>query len=180
MKHSKSYFAIQNALYKLLEQSDLKQLTINDICEQANVGRSTFYHLFHDKYEILEKENEALCQIVDDSLKEVLTMSNLELHLNNLIQTLNHTKFLQLIDIEEGGVNLRKDLRNIFEQNYILYYDRKMIQKKWGITFDFAKDLFCSTTLTFIESSIKSQDEEDTKNNINFIKEMINMFLVFT
>lgn len=38
--------------------------------------------------------------------------------------------------------------------------------------------MFCSIALTFLESSIKSQNQEQMKQNTSFIKEMVAMFLI--
>ena len=67
--HPVSYYAIINALYQLLETTDFKKITINDICHQASISRSTFYKLFKDKYDILEQENQKICDTVDMALK---------------------------------------------------------------------------------------------------------------
>lgn len=174
----KSYTAIQEALYTLISQNSFKQITINDICLEANVSRSTFYKHFPDKYAILEQENKSICDTIDLSLKEFFTMANLETSLTQLINTLEHSKFILLIDIEDSSVNLRKDLKEVFKNNYLLYYEKKLISQKWQIDSQFAIDKFCSIALTFLESSIKSQNQEQMKQNTAFIKEMVAMFLI--
>lgn len=40
---------------KLLTEQKFENITINDICEQALVTRSTFYRYFNDKYELTEQ-----------------------------------------------------------------------------------------------------------------------------
>lgn len=176
--HPVSYYAIINALYQLLETTDFKKITINDICHQASISRSTFYKLFKDKYDILEQENQKICDTVDMALKEFLTMANLEDSLKQLINQIDHEKFIQLIPIEESSVNLRKNLRLVFKQNYMLYYEKELIDQKWQIDSTFALDMFCSIALTYLENSIKSKNKITIDQNTAFIKEMVNMFLI--
>lgn len=169
--------AIKKAMYSLLESKSFKKITVNDLCIAASISRSTFYKTYHDKYDILEQENHLICTNVDQSLKNFFTMTDLSNSLKQLIAAIDHPTFLQLIDIEEGTVNLRKELKLIFEKNYLLYYESKRIEKKWDVSSEFAKDLFCSVGLTFLESSIKSPQKQAITQNTDFIKEMVAMFL---
>ena len=41
------------ALFSLLEEKYFSQITIQDICARAEVNRSTFYHHFESKYDLL-------------------------------------------------------------------------------------------------------------------------------
>ncbi|AMC94373.1 hypothetical protein AOC36_10435 [Erysipelothrix larvae] len=52
-KEPKSKFRLRNALNELMEKQHFTQISVNDICAQAYVGRSTFYEHFQDKYDLL-------------------------------------------------------------------------------------------------------------------------------
>ncbi len=39
----------------LLEQKDIRKITVREICEQAQINRSTFYNHFIDVYDMLDK-----------------------------------------------------------------------------------------------------------------------------
>ncbi|QGH35948.1 TetR family transcriptional regulator [Gracilibacillus salitolerans] len=45
---------LQHAFLELLDEKDFQAITIQDITERAEVNRSTFYHHFQDKYELLD------------------------------------------------------------------------------------------------------------------------------
>lgn len=45
----------QRALEALLKEYPFEQLTIDQICEEAMLHRSSFYRYFHDKYDLLEQ-----------------------------------------------------------------------------------------------------------------------------
>ena len=44
---------LSSALLKLIEERGYDSLTVNDITEQANVGRATFYLHYQDKEQLL-------------------------------------------------------------------------------------------------------------------------------
>lgn len=43
-----------DALTKLLELRNFNQITVNDLCEEAQIAKTTFYAHFRDKYDLLE------------------------------------------------------------------------------------------------------------------------------
>ena len=46
---------IENAIILLLQRKEFSKITIQDICQEALVSRSTFYAHYLDKYDLLEK-----------------------------------------------------------------------------------------------------------------------------
>ncbi|CAJ1197120.1 hypothetical protein CPR19088_GLDEOEPO_00552 [Companilactobacillus paralimentarius] len=71
---------IQSSLIDLLQNKTFEKVTVNDICQNSLVGRSTFYHHYTDKYELLnqmiakmsqkfqELINGRNMQVIDDTL----------------------------------------------------------------------------------------------------------------
>ena len=46
---------ILDVFTRLLEEKDLRKITVKEICENAHINRSTFYTHFEDVYGVLEK-----------------------------------------------------------------------------------------------------------------------------
>lgn len=58
----------QNALLKLLTTQTFLSLTVEQICDEAMMHRSSFYRYFNDKYDLLKHTvNEKITTLVDDS-----------------------------------------------------------------------------------------------------------------
>ena len=53
MKAEKTREIIANSLYQLMTQYYFEDITVNMICTEAGVGRTTFYRFFRDKYDVL-------------------------------------------------------------------------------------------------------------------------------
>lgn len=47
--------AILHAFETLMQEKRFDDITVNDICDQAEISRTTFYHYYIDKYDWLEK-----------------------------------------------------------------------------------------------------------------------------
>lgn len=55
MKMNRTVRDFQNALESLLKTHQFEHLTIDQICNEALLHRSSFYRYFHDKYDLLEQ-----------------------------------------------------------------------------------------------------------------------------
>ncbi len=54
---------LTDALLTLLETRDLKDISVKELCEKADINRGTFYLHYHDIYEMMEQvERELLAQ----------------------------------------------------------------------------------------------------------------------
>lgn len=62
---------IQQTFLKLLREKPLAKITVTEICELAEINRTTFYKHYQDTYDLLERlEQEAICgllSMIDDS-----------------------------------------------------------------------------------------------------------------
>lgn len=46
---------ILDVFMKLLEKDDIRKITVNEICQDAHINRSTFYNHFKDVYDVLDR-----------------------------------------------------------------------------------------------------------------------------
>lgn len=53
---------IRNTLFDLLKKHHLSDITVKDICEQADINRSTFYRNYLDIYDLFEKVEKELSE----------------------------------------------------------------------------------------------------------------------
>lgn len=64
-RQKKTIYEIEKTTLDLLKKKSLQELTIMEICEKANVGRSTFYLHFSDINDLINKiEDEKLISIL--------------------------------------------------------------------------------------------------------------------
>ena len=53
LRVQKTRQAILTTFFELLQTKTFEQITIQDLCDKANIRRSTFYRHFNDKYDLL-------------------------------------------------------------------------------------------------------------------------------
>jgi AcrR family transcriptional regulator len=51
LRIQKTYMALTNTFFELLEEKRFEDITVNELCNRAMVRRATFYKHFGDKYE---------------------------------------------------------------------------------------------------------------------------------
>lgn len=69
LRVQKTEKALQDALLKLMESKTIEQITVNELCCEAQIRRATFYTHYEDKYECLSSFMEKF-QIEWDELYE--------------------------------------------------------------------------------------------------------------
>ncbi len=98
---------IKDALLQLLQEKDIKKITVSEICNIADINRATFYRYYLDVYDLLDQVenefvNELLLALDNTSEYTVSTFSNdlLKVFLDNkdlvkiLFSTNNNVYFL--------------------------------------------------------------------------------------
>ena len=73
---SRTRATLQQALFSLLEKNDYESITVADICDAANVGRSTFYAHFTGKDDLKRSGFEHLRKQLTAIQKESLAASS--------------------------------------------------------------------------------------------------------
>ena len=55
---------IKNALAELLQTKELKDITVQEVAQKADISRTTFYNYYYDVYDIYEQlEKEVLAEL---------------------------------------------------------------------------------------------------------------------
>lgn len=126
-RQQKTKKAIFDALSKLLENKRFESLTVQEIIDEANIGRSTFYAHFETKDDLLKEMCTDLFQhIFSDRLPQEADHAyssgspNLELKLGHILYHLreNKSNLKGILGGESGDMFMRflkKYLRDLFE-----------------------------------------------------------------
>ena len=117
MDRKKRYtrMVLQDSLIELMREKPINKITIKELCENADVNRSTFYAHFSDQYELLRTiEEETLSwarvafeNVVGSASDEAETIKGLE----GICQYFaDNSKHLQILMSEQGDINFQKQL----------------------------------------------------------------------
>lgn len=130
---TKTHQALAKTMMELLETKKFQKITVNDICQNAMVSRSTFYLHFEDKYQLLsfclqiarqklkesaqEKDLRGCLHMLLSNVKEQeklyrnLFMADVNLELIQMFQSELHTVFMEaLTEFEQQGAEFQSPL----------------------------------------------------------------------
>ncbi|SDD60977.1 DNA-binding transcriptional regulator, AcrR family [Terribacillus halophilus] len=76
---------IREALDHLLEENDLEDITITDICKKAGVARVTFYKYYHTIYDVMSASVEVYVKSAIEQLSNINPQENIQDMLTDMI-----------------------------------------------------------------------------------------------
>lgn len=162
---------IKESFIKLLSQKDISQITIKEICENADINRATFYAHYNDQYDLLRKIENEFLDIIKDHLKE-LDEKNNNVDAVSLAEKIfeyikDNAKLCKLLLSERGGLNFQK-------QVMVLVYDT-IINELMGsnkITKEDAEYVY-SFAITGCVGIVQKWLNEDLKKSPRYMAEMV-------
>lgn len=154
---------IKTAFINLLLIKDFKDITVQNIIDEALIGRSTFYDHYYDKYDLLER---LVNEILTDFNLFIKDRFNLKSHddfitfFSSMIEF--HSKqrnvFLALLKTHTESIDLYNSLLNILQEGCSSYWDNIENKTKFNIPKDYFCRIYASTVLTSIQWYIENNE----------------------
>lgn len=103
----KTQSLIRDSFIKLMDEKGFRNITVNDIADNAMINRSTFYLHYTDKYDLLEKT-------IDKAIQNILLLVEPQTHIINgepdydmFLQNMKH-----ILEVIEKDAQLYKIILN--------------------------------------------------------------------
>ncbi|WP_125767193.1 TetR/AcrR family transcriptional regulator [Lapidilactobacillus wuchangensis] len=165
LRVQKTEKALANALIELLQQFSFTEITIDQICQQAIVGRSTFYNHYVDKYELMAKISNDEAQHFDQLLHQRLVAPVDDDLLIYLYHELYHDRrtILTLLKIKTPGFNLTQQFLTSLTQ-----YSQPLIAPLSApVPSELLQELYATNALTAITWSLIHNDPTEVATFMN-------------
>ncbi len=94
---------IKKAFWELLKQKPVNKITVREICDRAEINRSTFYKHYLDCYDLLEKLKEETLVKLDGLMAGMEGSGTMPALLSILEAMKNNANTFKLIAQKEGG-----------------------------------------------------------------------------
>jgi len=170
-RQKKTREAIFKAFTRLLSRKHYDQITVGEIIEMADVGRSTFYSHFETK-DFLLKElcRELFCHIFDateygkekhDHIFDCDAPSSVILHLLQHLQK-NDNNILSLLSCENNELFLRyfrEELKILIEKQPRLFIEKKEKEVPDGYWTNHVASSFVETVRWWVANGMKDSPE---------------------
>ena len=105
---------LKDSLIDLMREKPIPQITIKELCEKADINRSTFYTHYADQYQLLKSiEDETLMWVEEiivgfsGKTEKADFIANIEKVFDYLIGNKNH---IQVLMSEQGDIDFQRNL----------------------------------------------------------------------
>lgn len=122
--------ALQQALAKLMTQKELRNITVQELADMADVHRATFYTHYHDVYDLYEQiENEILAGF--ESLMEEDPVHTYEEFFGMMLHYIyQNAIFFRMLLGKNGENGFHSRIYTLIEENYLEIWqlERKQVE----------------------------------------------------
>ncbi len=107
----------------LLEHKDISRITIKEICEEADINRSTFYAHYTDQYDLMKKIQDELVENVEVYLAPYIYDETPKVSTEMLERIFEYIKengeICKLLLSERGDIHFQKRMLNLVYGKYM-------------------------------------------------------------
>jgi AcrR family transcriptional regulator len=104
--------ALRDSIVELMEEKPVLSITVKDICERADISRSTFYAHYRDQYDLLQQTEQEILDFLDEILKRFREQKSLHETRSQLEEVLawvaNNRNSIQVFLGENGDMDFQK------------------------------------------------------------------------
>lgn len=173
---------IRTSFINLLLVKDFKDITIQNIIDEALIGRSTFYDHYFDKYDLLNQlVNEVLIDF-KDIIKDRFDLKSEKDFIKFFLNMIEHyskqrTTFLALLNVHTETIDLYNSLINILRTECSSYLDSIDFQNKSTVPKEYVSRLYASTAMTSIQWCLENKEDYTPQFFIDLFSSLKFLFL---
>lgn len=151
---------LTNTLLTLLKNKALKDITVLELCKEANINRTTFYKYYEDIDDLVYKIEESLLSDLKNNINDI-KRNYLLTYTNKTIEEISSHKEIYTKLLSENGDHtfLRRILNNVYEPSIEEW--RKLLKKATQEDLDNIYNFIVDGTIGIIENWIKNNCKQD-------------------
>ncbi len=114
---------LKESLIELMEEKPINKISVSELCDKADINRSTFYNHYSDQYDLLQQMEE---EIIDD-VNAMLADCEYQKYDSKLMQILayifeyirDNSRACRILLSEQGDVHFQKQILMIAHESYV-------------------------------------------------------------
>ncbi|QEA58245.1 TetR family transcriptional regulator [Leuconostoc koreense] len=173
---------IKKGFLSLLQTNKFYKVTVNQICDAANISRITFYRHYSDKFELLESINNDQINVLRKYIEQRLHEKDISRILLQMTEFLENDagNFEQLFKINqmENQSCLEDKLKNLLQTEFSNYiasqYSNTSIR---DIPVTYLSELYAANATIFIKYSLQGKTNQKLIVSLNTLQTLILEFL---
>ncbi|VDG19435.1 TetR/AcrR family transcriptional regulator [Lactiplantibacillus mudanjiangensis] len=154
LRVAKTLHLIDATCYELLTTTSFDKLTVAQICQQAQLGRSTFYQHYLDKYDWLEQQVDHYTTQFEQIMQQRRQTLMADDSLTQLVTALlpARAQLLILWELHLPTADLIKNYRQILAETLPQYLHQAKLSL--SVPIPYLQQLYATNALTYIQYSV--------------------------
>lgn len=111
---------LQDSLFELMEKKPITKITIKELCENADINRTTFYAHYTDQYDLLTKIEDETISWAKEAISNLISKTDKNENIKILEEIFQYfvenSKHLKILMSEKGDINFQKQVFTIIYQ----------------------------------------------------------------
>ena len=112
--------ALQDSLLELMQEKPMNKITIKELCERADINRTTFYAHYTDQYDLLRSIEEETLSWAKEAIAAIASQTDKDETLKMLEEIcqylVDNSRHLQVLMSEQGSIHFQKQLFSLIYQ----------------------------------------------------------------
>ncbi len=166
---------LKTSLMELVKQKPISTITIKEICERADINRSTFYTHYGSQYELLDQIEAEIITDMNNTLASYNYSKEdegLEMTIKLLEYIAENKEVCETLLSEHGNVSFRKRVMNIALEHTI---DNLIQDDQIDVDFsEYVSLFYVSGSIQVIETWLKNGMDKSPKQMAEMISELAN------
>lgn len=167
-----SKMVIRDSLIKLLQDNEIHNITVTDICKEADINRGTFYNYYSDPFDLLQSiEDELFDKILEYLSEDYLEENKIDV-LTKIFELGKENKDLcKILLFKQGDSRILNRVLYIIDNHDIIKFDSKLkyLDKK---TFNYMMRFAITGSMGVIKAWLEN-DLAESPNEIAHIVDNI-------
>ena len=162
---------LNNALLVLIREKKLKDITVLELCKQAQINRTTFYKYYKDVDDLVLKIEESLIQDLEKNIIDI-KRNYLISFTSKIIDTIaNHTEIYGRLLSDNGDHTFLRRILSLVYNESISEWE-KLLKKATRADLEKIYSFIVDGTIGIIEEWIKNNCIEEPNNVSIFINKI--------
>lgn len=171
----KTKLLLSGTMIDLLQQERFKDVTVQQLCDESLIARSTFYRHYPDKYALLEEMVKHYADDFEKYIAERMHQKDITAIVQQLAHHLveNRQVILPLLKVHEEHADLSDALRVILSKRVLQLINARQLATQIQVPAHYLANLYVSNVMTFIIWTLINGEDNHIVQLMNRIQNSI-------
>lgn len=167
---------LRESLTNLMKEKPVSRITIKEICEHADINRTTFYSHYSDQFDLLKKIEQGLIDDINDYLDQFVYLENAGDSLQMMTKIFEYIEenadICRVLLGSNGDIEFQKDIMKIVHQRCVLEWVTKTIPDKRIADYLYA--FLVTGSIGMIQKWLGEEDKKSAKEMARLVMALSN------